>query len=329
MSLPFDNKEIRQAARFNRLLRFMPRYNTDRRYNARLIQGLLRVWDALPRPFTPTDDLRIEDRETGASERPLRLRLIVPKDAPRGLYLSFHGGAWVKGTPRVDDPINKRIARACGVIVASVDHHLAHDDRLDLAVADARRAAEWAGAAAREFSVERIIVGGQSSGAHLAACALLHLRDMEKTARLEKTARPVGAVLFYGAYDMAGSPGLQHSSPSAPLIDGQAAYRNLLRLTAGLSDAERRDPGLSPLYADLSGLPPALLIAGALDPVFDDSVRMAGRWNDANGNARLIAVPQGVHGFDRLPLAIARKVHAHVRQTIRNWLQPDAPPSGF
>ena len=132
-------------------------------------------------------------------------------------------------------------------------------------------------------------------------------------------------MLFYGAYDMAGSPGLRRSSPRAPLIHGQAAYRNLLRLTPGLSDAERRDPQLSPLYADLAGLPPALFIAGELDPVFDDSVRMAERWNDANANALLIPVPQGVHGFDRLPLAIAGKVHAHVRETMRQWLQPDEP----
>lgn len=314
--IAFEDNEIRQARRFNRLLRLMPRYRTDRRYNARLIQSLLRAWDSLPHLFGSRAGLRVEDREIGTDERPLRLRLIVP-EAPRGVYLTFHGGAWVMGTPRVDDPVNMRIARECGVVVVSVDHHLAHDDRLDLAIADARRAAGWTLAATQEFGCERIIVGGQSSGAHLAACALLRLREHQPAPPL------AGAVLFYGAYDMAGSPGLRQSSPKAPLIDGQAAYRNLLRLTPGLTDEERRDPKLSPLYADLSGLPPALFIAGELDPVFDDSVRMAQRWNEANANAELVAVPQGAHGFDRFPLAIARKVHAHVRQTINTWLEAD------
>ncbi|MCF6371024.1 alpha/beta hydrolase [Rhizobium sp. TRM95001] len=299
----------------NRFLRFMPRYRTERRYNARLIQALLRVWDRLPGRDSSGPDLRIEDRQVAMGVRPVRLRLIVPRDRPRGIYLTFHGGAWVMGTPRLDDPINTRIARECQVVVVSVDHHLAQDDRLDLAIADARRAAEWTAGTAAAFGAERIIVGGQSSGAHLAACALLHLRALQPAIRL------AGAVLFYGAYDMAGSPGLRQSSPKTLLIDGQAAYRNLLRLTPGLTDQERRAPRLSPLYADLGELPPALFIAGELDPVFDDRVRMAERWNEANGNAELVRVPQGLHGFDRLPLSMGVKVHCHVREKLREWLE--------
>ncbi|HEV7415969.1 MAG TPA: alpha/beta hydrolase fold domain-containing protein [Tianweitania sediminis] len=316
MTLEFDEREIRQAERFNRLLRLMPRYRTDRRLNSRLIQTLLRAWDVVLRPFPTNGDLAVEDRLIEGGERPLRLRLISPKVPPRGLYLTFHGGAWVMGTPRFDDRINRSIARECGLLVASVDHHLALDDRLDLAIADARKAAEWAASANSKLAGGRIIIAGQSSGAHLAACALLHLRALQPPARL------AGAVLFYGAYDMAGAPDLRASSHRTLLIDGQAAYRNLLRLTPGLTDEERRDPKLSPLYANLAGLPPALFIAGELDPVFGDSVRMAERWNAANGNVQFVAVPEGVHGFDRLPLAIGRKAHRHVRQTINGWLKP-------
>jgi acetyl esterase/lipase len=314
MTLRFDEKDIRQAKRFNRLLRFMPRYRTDRRYNARLVQSLLRGGDLLPHPFLSTDELRIEDRQVEIKERPLRLRLIVPRHL-KGFYLSFHGGAWVIGTPRFDDPINLAVARECGLAVVSVDHHLAQDDRLDLAIADARRAAEWvASTATREFGTAPIICGGESSGAHLAACALLHLRDQGE-------GRLAGAMFFYGAYDMAGSPGLRASSSRSLLIDGQAAYRNLLRLTPGLTDAERRKPDLSPLYADLSGLPPALFIAGELDPVFDDSVRMAARWKEASGGAELVAVPQGVHGFNRMPLSLGRKANAYARHRMKEWIQ--------
>ena len=218
------------------------------------------------------------------------------------------------GTPRLDDSINTRIARECRLVVASVDHHLAQDDRVDWAIADARHAAEWAAEASREFGVEHVIVGGQSSGAHLAACALLHLRSLQGITLS-------GAVLFYGAYDMAGSPGLRQSSSKTLLIDGKAAYRNLLRLTSGLNDEERRAPWLSPLYAELHGLPPALLIVGELDPIFDDSVRMAERWNEANSNAELIRVPHGVHGFERLPLSMGVKVHSHVRAKMREWVE--------
>lgn len=315
MTLSFDERDIRQAERFNRLLRLLPRYHTDRRMNARLIQASLRAWERLPGPSRRGGAVHVDERWIGQGERCLRLRLIVPRQKPTGFYLTFHGGAWVIGTPRFDDPINIRIADECAAVVVSVDHHLAADDRLDLAVGDALRAAEWlAFGATAEFGAGRVVAGGESSGAHLAALALLHLRALCPE-------RLAGAVLFYGAYDMAGSPGLQSSSPKSLLIDGQAAYRNLLRLTPGLSDEERRDPRLSPLHADLSGMPPALLVAGELDPIFDDSVRMAERWNLANGNAEFVAVPEGAHGFNRFPLSIARKANAHVRQRIGEWLR--------
>ena len=315
MALHLEDHDIRQAVRFNRLLRYMPRYRTDRRYNARLIQTIVRLLDRAPGRYSPTPDLRIEERQIAGGRRPLGVRLIVPRARSRGIYLTFHGGAWVMGTPRLDDPVNIRIARECQVVVVSVDHHLAQDDRLDLAIADAKRAAEWTVDAGREFGVERVLVGGQSSGAHLAACSLLHMRSLYPKVRLS------GAVLFYGAYDMAGSPGLRQSSPKTLLIDGQAAYRNLLRLTPALTDQQRRAPQLSPLYADLCGLPPALFIAGELDPVFDDSVRMTQRWSDANANAELIRIPHGVHGFDRLPLSMGAKVHSYVREKLREWLK--------
>nr|CAD6421526.1 cutinase family protein [Rhizobium sp. Q54] len=314
MTLLYDERDIGEAERFNRVLRLLPRYRTDRRMNARVIQAILRAWETLPR-LSRRSDVDIEERSIDRDGRTLRLRLVIPRQRPAGIYLTFHGGAWVMGTPRFDDPINSRIAAECRALVISVDHHLAVDDRLDLAIEDARRAAEWAAAeAAAEFGAERIVAGGESSGAHLAALALLHLRTLCPD-------RLAGAVLFYGAYDMAGTPGLRRSSSRSLLIDGQAAYRNLLRLTSQLTEEQRRDPRLSPLFADLSGMPPALFVAGELDPVFEDSLRMAERWNEANGNAEFLPVPRGAHGFNRLPLSMARKTNAHARQRIRHWLE--------
>ncbi|WP_074064009.1 alpha/beta hydrolase fold domain-containing protein [Rhizobium etli] len=56
-----------------------------------------------------------------------------------------------------------------------------------------------------------------------------------------------------------------------------------------------------PLHRDLAGLPPSLMIAGALDPIVDDSTGMSERWANQNGNSRCIVVPEAPHGFNRLP----------------------------
>ena len=69
---------------------------------------------------------------------------------------------------------------------------------------------------------------------------------------------------------------------------------------------ELRDPDLSPLHAELHGLPPALFTVGDLDPLLDDSLLMADRWQSAGNRAELRVWPESIHGFTAFPLALAR-----------------------
>ena len=93
---------------------------------------------------------------------------------------------------------------------------------------------------------------------------------------------------------------------------GPSIVEGLTRVTGGLDERARRDPGLSPLYADLTGMPPALLMAGTIDPLFDDSALLAARWQAANGNAELVTVPEAAHAFNRFGGALAAKTNAYV-----------------
>jgi acetyl esterase/lipase len=63
----------------------------------------------------------------------------------------------------------------------------------------------------------------------------------------------------------------------------------------------RRDPDVSPLYADLRGLPPALMTVGALDPLRDHSLFLYARWIAAGSPAELAVYPGAPHGFDMFP----------------------------
>ena len=68
---------------------------------------------------------------------------------------------------------------------------------------------------------------------------------------------------------------------------------------------DRTDPDISPLYADLRGMPPAIFSVGTLDPLLDDSLFMAARWRAAGNHAELRVWPEAIHGFIAFPLAMA------------------------
>ena len=88
------------------------------------------------------------------------------------------------------------------------------------------------------------------------------------------------------------------------LLDGPGMVEALRLLTPGLSDDERRQPPLSPLYGDFSGLPPALMFVGALDPLKDDTLSIAERWP----GAQVYLVPEAAHGFIHFPVGMAETI---------------------
>jgi len=239
-------------------------------------------------------------QEIGAGRR---VRVSLPDGAgaaaPRGSYLHIHGGGWTFNAPHHYDAWSQRIARGASVRVISVEYRLAPEHVWPAQREDCMAAAEWVLGA---FDGP-VVVGGESAGAHLALVTALGLRDSGQGTRL------TGMVLTYGAFDMRGTPSMRNWGPhylvlSTPVVDWFA--RGML----GGHPAE--DPDVSPLLADLAGLPPALLQVGTADPLLDDSLFLDARLRAAGGGSALVVVPGGVHGFDQFDLAIAREAHARV-----------------
>ena len=75
----------------------------------------------------------------------------------------------------------------------------------------------------------------------------------------------------------------------------------------GMSREERREPDVSPLYADLSGLCPALFLVGTADPLLDDSLFMEARWQTAGNETELHVYEDAAHGFIAFPIAYAQE----------------------
>ena len=82
----------------------------------------------------------------------------------------------------------------------------------------------------------------------------------------------------------------------------------------------RRDPQHSPLYADLHGMPPALFTVGTLDPLLDDSLFMAARWEAACNRADLAVYPDSIHGFVAFPTELGKRSKARMEEFLASCL---------
>jgi len=306
----FSASELDEARRMNRGLMYMPRFRAPSLLSRMMIQTMLRTSQALAplgvRGVSPSM------RRIDWKGQSIGLRILKANGPARGVYLDFHGGGWVIGNAAMDDRVNARIAKDCGLVVVSVDYAMLPDIQLPEMIEQCAAAGDWLfehGEA--EFGVSDIFIGGESAGAHLAACTLLRLRDTRSDFHRLK-----GAVLFYGPYDLSCTPSVRSAQRDTLVLHGPAMTGGMAGLLPGKSEDERKDPAVSPLYADLHGLPPGLLLCGMLDPLIDDSRMLAERWQAANGNVQLAIVPEAPHAFNRLFTRVATRTNAFVR----NWI---------
>jgi len=242
-----------------------------------------------------------ETREIPGPRGPIRLRCFVPSEV-RAVYYDVHGGGFFMGAPEMDDRDNAEIARRAKCAVVSVDYRLAPEHAYPAGPDDCEAAALWLLAnAQREFGTSRLAIGGGSAGANLAATTIVRLRDRHQSA-----SRLLAANLVFGVYDVSGTPSQRRG--------GVQSFRDLYLPTTFGDD--RKHPDISPLYADLSGLPPALFTVGTSDYLYDDSLFMHARWRAAGNDSDLAIYPECVHGFTMFPIAMARAANARITE----WL---------
>lgn len=304
----FSASELDEARRMNRRLMYMPRFRAPSPLSRMMIQTMLRTSQA----FAPLGvrGVAASMRRIEWKGRTIGLRILKADGPVRGVYLDYHGGGWVIGNAAMDDRVNARIANDCGLAVVSVDYSMLPEVQLPEMIAQCAAAGDWLFEhGEHEFGASDIFIGGESAGAHLAACTLLRLRDTR-----DDFHRLKGAVLFYGPYDLSCTPSVRSAPRDTLVLHGPAMTGGIAGLLPGMSDDQRRDPAFSPLYGDLRGLPPGLLLCGTLDPLIDDSRLMAERWQAASGNAQLVIVPEAPHAFNRLFTSVARRTNAFVRE---------------
>jgi acetyl esterase len=233
--------------------------------------------------------------------RRVPVRIIAPESgSARGVYLDIHGGGFYMGLATRGDAHNRSLAHSLGVAVVSVDYRLSPEHPWPAAPVDCETAALWLlEEAETRFGTARMAIGGVSAGATLAMTTLLRLRA-------RGVIKPfVGAALQFGTYDMSGQ------TPAGRLLDGEF----FIQAYAG-HVADRTNPDISPVYGDLRGLPPVLLVVGGSDILLEDNLVMAGRLSAAGGEVDVRVYPESPHGFTLHPTAMA----SAARDGIESWL---------
>lgn len=317
MTAPDQEALLAETRAFNaeleRLLATMPPVNTvppeETRRARREGRGIF------PPPVYVAEARTVEIAGPGG---PLSLRIIAPEGEATGTFLHLHGGGWTLGESDGQDLRLQRLARDTGLTAVSVNYRLAPENPYPAGPDDCEAAALWLLSEEGEATVGAPgprAIGGDSAGGQLAAATLLRLRDRH---------RIVGAfgaaVLQYGAFDLSMTPsqrlwGERNLVLSTPIINWFAD-----QFLPDRDPERRRAPDISPLYADLPGLPPAVFTVGTQDPLLDDSLFMHARYRAAGNPAELHIWPEAPHGFVALPMGIADLAldaeHEFLRRTL-------------
>lgn len=233
------------------------------------------------------------------------VRIIRPAGEARGLYLHLHGGGWVLGAAHHRDVRNQELADATGLITFSVDYRLAPEHPYPAGPDDCEAAALWLaehGPAA--LGAEMVAIGGESAGAHLALVTMLRMRDRHGFRGFR------AADLIYGVYDLRMTPSARRWGDRPLVLDTKAMEWFTGHFLPEPELAE--DPDVSPLLADLTGLPPALFTVGTADPLIDDTLFCYSRYVAAGNSAGLAIEPGAPHGFDAFDVPVSRRARGRI-----------------
>ncbi|MEA2276027.1 MAG: acetyl esterase [Solirubrobacteraceae bacterium] len=243
---------------------------------------------------------RARDVTIDGRSGPLRLRVLAPLGEALGAYLHVHGGGWTLSAADMQDPLLAELADATGLCAVSVDYRLAPEHPYPAAPDDCEDAALWLlRHGLDELGLPPVVtIGGDSAGAHLSAVTLLRLRDRHGIDAVR------AANLIYGAFDLALTPSQRNWGERNLILTTPIIRWFGDQFLPGVAADARRDPDISPLYAELHGLPPALFTVGTLDPLLDDSLFMEARWRAAGNHGELRVWPEAIHGFNAFPLAV-------------------------
>ena len=261
--------------------------------------------------FEPESSPMAEDSTIPGPAGDIPVRLYIPEN-PKAMFLHIHGGGWYTGRPKMSETANADIASKHKLALLSVDYRLAPEHPYPAAPDVCEAAAAWMlEHGPKLWGTDKMFIGGESAGGPLSAVTLLRVRD-----RLGAIDRVLGANLVFGCYDMRGTPSFFDNGGRPEVLTPEGLQQAVGFFIPGMSESQRRDPDVSPLFADLSGLPPCQISTGTVDHIADDSYFLATRMAAAESPVELAVYPDSPHGFTVFPTEMNK---AHERR-IDAWI---------
>ncbi|MFI0728849.1 alpha/beta hydrolase [Streptomyces sp. NPDC021225] len=268
----------------------------------------------------PTQAVTVSEVCLKGGQNALEATLYEPASCPgtSGALVFFHGGGWVLGSRAGYDHVGCFLAEHSGHRVLSVDYRLAPEDPFPAAVDDALAAFDDTVSRAEEFGIDpnRIVVGGDSAGATLAAVAA------RRAAGRGHGPVPAGQWLLYPATDLATRhPSRDTYGKGFLLTDDDIRWFQDHYLRPGV---DRTDPRVSVVYGEVApDTPPAHLVTAGFDPLRDEGESYAGKLRSAGVPVTAVREADLPHGFlpfvhlgPRFNQAVTASAHA-LRRMLR------------
>ena len=216
----------------------------------------------------------------------------------------LHGGGYVLGSINTHREMVSRLSRAAGARVLILDYRLAPENPFPAAVDDSLAAYRWLLSVGVDPA--RLVIAGESAGGGLTVATLVALRDAG-----EPLPRAGICLSPWVDFEGLGESMVTNAEMDNPLLNREGG---LMWAKAYLGNIDPRTPSASPLYADLTGLPPLLIQVGTAEILFDDARRLADRaraagvdvtlepWDDMIHMWHFFAamLPEGQQAIDRI-----------------------------
>lgn len=223
--------------------------------------------------------------------------VVAPDASPNRRLLYIHGGAFTIGSPRSHRMITSALSKACGVSVLSIDYRLMPEHRRKAAIADCQSAYRFmlTNGPSGESPVDEVFVAGDSAGGNLTLMLSAWTRDAGIRAM-------DGIIAFSPSTDStASNPSMRANIEADPMLGPglgpvarlPAPIRSLIVLVAG--QLSPRNPLLSPLFGDLSNLPPTLVQVSDCEMLHDDSIRYVNKAKAQGSPVTLQVWPDMAH----------------------------------
>ena len=240
----------------------------------------------------PVEVAGVEDKTLDTEVGAVGVRVFTPTaDGPMPIMMYFHGGGFVKGGVVETDVFCRRLAKATGNVVVSVDYRLTPEHPYPAALDDAYHCSLWAYENARALggTQDSFSVCGESAGGNLATVICLLARSSaEIEISRQILLQPV--VDFTLSFPSIGMPASECLVPREDLAWYYEEYYG--------TNADTKDFRVSPIFADdLSGLPPALIITAEHDTLRDEAKAYADRLGSSGVRTKYSCYGGMVHGF--------------------------------